>query len=157
MKHARKYLTGFAVVATLVVGLVGLAAAIERPSSTTRAVVTAPDLATLAPMERLMAIRKDFRTVLVDTGLPSGEVTDLVDQVDHLTRYIAHVSVEAPDQLNGYSVDELITLKVTGYLAEKGVTGPVAGHLAALANQMTVTRLDVDASVDAPSIEGSTR
>ena len=147
--------------ATLVAGLAGQASAAERREAG-QPVAVAPVAGELTAIDRLAATRAEFRGILVDSGLPSVEVTAIVDHLDALTGHFSRLALENPDELGGRSVQDIVAAKAPGFLAEHGVSSITITHLSALAEVWATERIAVDVEmsarvVAAPAVEGSLR
>lgn len=149
--------------ASLVVGcLVGQVSAADRRPVGSEPVVVAPAPSQPTPAERLMATRREFRAIVVDTGLASVDVTELVERADWLSQEVSVAMVYNPEQFHGLTTEEIVAGKMQPVFAEKGLDDATITHLTALVLALTNQQIEVEVqapvgSVMAPPMEGSPR
>lgn len=162
MKQASRNTACSLAAALLVGGLAGQASAADRRPMGSQPVVVATDPAQPSPLDRIMATRREFHTIVVDTGLASADVTELVDRSSHFAEIVSRVMLGNPEQLHGIPLQELVARKMGPVFAEKGLDDATITHLTALVLTWTNQQIELEvqaptSGVVAPSLEGSTR
>jgi hypothetical protein len=162
MKQALRRTAWTVATAALVAGFAVPATAEGIRREVSPAAVASTEVAPTA-IDRLTSTRTEFRSILVDTGLASTDVTEIVDRMNALAAYVSHASFNNPEALGGMAADEFVAAKAPGLLGDKGLAGASISHLAVLAGQWTNEQIAVDVEMAARTglapavVEGSIR